>query len=65
MMLEFWWKAFIIAIIIAIVAKIFGSTWSVFMIFAVSFIAAAIGLIVLVVVGEAVVDWFKRQRKNK
>lgn len=70
MMTEIWWKvllaAIITTIITAIVAKLFGCTWGTFLLFSISFIGWAFGLILFVIVGEWTYSvWKKRKEKRK
>lgn len=63
MMIEFWWKVLIASIITAIVAKFFGSKWDTLLLFAVSFIGWAAGLILLVNISNFF--WERRQKRRK
>ena len=65
MMTELWWKVFWLSIITVIIAKFFGSTWDIFLIFSVSFIAWTVGLVLLIVVGTFLEEkiWKKIRKK--
>lgn len=70
MMTEIWWKAFLAAIITAIitvvVAKLFGCEWGIFLLFSISFIGWSFGLVLFVIVGERVYSvWKKRKEKRQ
>ena len=66
MMTELWWKAFLAATITAIVAKLLGCKWGIFLLFSVSFIGWSFGLILSLIVGEwAYSVWKKRKEKRK
>lgn len=62
MMTEIWWKVFIAAILTVIAAKIFGCPLGIFLLFSVSFIGWAVGLILLMVVGEWACDFWKKRK---
>lgn len=66
MMTELWWKAFLAAIITGIIAKLFGCEWGFFLLFSVSFLGWAFGLILFTIVGERVYSaWKKRKEKRQ
>lgn len=64
MMTEIWWKVFLASIITAVVAKFFGCKWSVFLLFSVSFIGWAIGIIIFVAVSMQLSDFWKKRGKK-
>lgn len=66
MMTELWWKAFLAALITVIAVKLFGCKQGVFLLFSISFIAWAFGLILFAVAGEwAYSVWKKVKGKMK
>lgn len=64
MMTEIWWKAFLAAIITAILAKLFGCKLGIVFLFAVSFISWVIGLILLIAVSEWLRDFLNRLKRR-
>jgi hypothetical protein len=64
MMMEFWWKVFLAAVLTAIVAKLFGCPWSIGLLFSVAYIGWAVGLVLALVVlalGERVRGLWKKK----
>lgn len=64
MMTEIWWKVFLASIITVIIAKFFGSTWNIFLIFSVSFIAWTIGLILLILAAQGLESLWKKLKRR-
>ena len=65
MMTEIWWKVFLASIVISIVSKLFGVSANFLTIFSLSFIGCAVGLILLIVISNAVWEkWQNRRKKN-
>lgn len=64
MMTEIYWKAFLAAIITAIVVKLFGCKWGIVLLFAASFIGWVVGLILLIVATEWLRDFWKKLKRR-
>lgn len=65
MMTELWWKAFLAAIIIIVIAKIFGCTWGIAKIFFVGFLGCIVGIILLIFISNLITELCCARRKKK
>ena len=61
MMLEIWWKVFLLGLVIAGVAKLLGSGAG----FVALFVGSSVAVLVLVIVGLAVYGFFKERKRSK
>mgnify|MGYP001612017417 CR=1 FL=1 len=61
---EIWWRVFLASIVTVAVAKFFGCKWGVFLLFSLSFIGWAIGLILLLAVSGWLSDLLEKRSKK-
>ncbi|MDP6685625.1 MAG: hypothetical protein QGI05_01585 [Candidatus Omnitrophota bacterium] len=65
MMTELWWKAFLTAIIIIVIAKALGCTWGIAKIFFVGFLGSIIGIILLILISNFIWELWKARREKR
>ena len=61
---EIWWNVFLASIVTVAVAKFFGCKWSVFILFSLSFIGWAIGIILFFAALRLIDLWRERSKKS-
>ena len=61
---EIWWRVFLASIVTVAVAKFFGCKWGVFLLFSLSFIGWAIGIILFFAVLSLIDLWRGRSKKS-
>ncbi len=61
MMLEIWWKVFLLGLVIAGVAKLLGSGAG----FVALFVGSSVAVLVLVIVGLAVYGFFRERKRSQ
>ncbi|OGX25025.1 MAG: hypothetical protein A3J51_02510 [Omnitrophica WOR_2 bacterium RIFCSPHIGHO2_02_FULL_45_21] len=61
---EIWWRVFLASIVTVVIAKFFGCKWNVFLLFSLSFIGWAIGIILFFAVVSLIELWRERSKKS-
>ena len=61
---EIWWRVFLASIVTVVIAKFFGCKWNVFLLFSLSFIGWAIGIILFFAVVRLIDLWRERSKKS-
>ena len=61
---EIWWNVFLASIVTAVIAKFFGCKWNIFLLFSLSFIGWAIGIILFFAVVRLIDLWRERSKKS-
>lgn len=63
--LELWWKAFLAAIVITVISKLFGFTWGIARIFFVGFLGCIVGIILLIFISNLITELWRARSKKK